>query len=89
MRKLKDKEMNMRGCSLCNDSFRIAAHCYWCHHDRCPYEELDGVKDYLGEYDKPIQDEFNEYIQALSQEIRRKPQRQRRSRIYVQTIESR
>ena len=71
MRKLTNKEMKKRGCSLCRDSFRIAAHCFWCHHDRCPYKELDGIKDYLTEYDKPKQEAFIEYVKYLI-EMRRK-----------------
>lgn len=59
MRALKQLEINQRGCHYCADResrYRCEGHTESiCHHDVCPYHELDDVKDYH-EYIKKTED---------------------------------
>ena len=49
MRKLKQREMHKRGCLYCADCTHGSGMDTICHHEKCPYHELDKVKNY-GEY---------------------------------------
>lgn len=49
MRRLTYSESTKRGCLYCTDCEHGSGQHTECHHDSCPYHELDGVKTY-GEY---------------------------------------
>jgi hypothetical protein len=49
VRRLTYSEMSKRGCLYCADCECGSGQHTECHHEKCPYHELDDVKNY-GEY---------------------------------------
>ncbi len=68
MRAVTQKEQRGRGCVYCAhakemskakdavrpDDAKKGEHCLACPWEKCPYHELDGIKNYVTEYDRKI-----------------------------------